>query len=697
MGLQVCLNTSFDTPFHLSISSFLFSPHFLDVNMPSKYSHALVLSHYESQGLINPDGGPTRKAGSRSSIISARSTPIRSTYRPKRADTAQSSRSSPATQQPFSSPRVRLGTSTPYTRIEVSPPPLHRKTSSIQTQIFAPPSPPPTRDHHTQTQFENRPHTPKYRTSVETQIYDPQSPRSSQSPTSMTDWSRSSEVKARRRAAQVSSPNRSRLGSRNVLWKESENTAPEKPQTPPSTHASQENASGQAQAFHPSRPPSPPATPDSGKSFGLETHLDRMDKRSPDPTATGSSDTVNLEASSDHVENSASREPSAVSGHSEPSCESLVILPRVPPNSGKSFGLKNHLRISDSVRPAPQVSVLERSVRQSLPKSSQSDRRANSQPPPIQLSTSQPQGPIAYHSPTFSMTTRPSSRGSIASPTFDLYPDPLKPKIAASLHSPTLSITAPPLPSNPEQSRPTTSRSAHGPRFSISTRRSSLNFANAPPDLVRTSSMPTKVFFDNDSDADLESLPSDLNFDSLPWTDLNADPIIFRNGDKRGSTSSRASSFDSAVPPPIRRAPNYPMLTEKPPSKPSKKSRQSLSALLFSRAPTPPPKAILYSETMPGPPPIHVAVSGKGISSNATNLPTSPGRLPPQPKSEERLGRPMSGANSVPYAPPRRGVSQGAAEKRGLWFKSEANRAFGHGQSVRKKAINEIVRANSYI
>ena len=57
----------------------------------------------------------------------------------------------------------------------------------------------------------------------------------------------------------------------------------------------------------------------------------------------------------------------------------------------------------------------------------------------------------------------------------------------------------------------------------------------------------------------------------------------------------------------------------------------------------------------------------------------------------------MSGANSVPYAPPRRGVSQGAAERRDLWFRSEANREFGHRQSVRKKAIDEIVRANSYV
>ena len=665
--------------------------------MPSKYSHALVLSHYESQGLIQPDGHLSKKADSRSSIISARSTPIRSTQRPKQADTAQSSRSSPASPQPFSSPRVRLGAATPYTRIEVSPPPLHRKTSSVQTQIFAPPSPPPTRDHQTHIHFENRPHTPKHRTSVETQIYDPQSPRSSQSPTSMTDWSRSSEVKARRRAAQVSSPNRSRFGSGNVLLKESGNKSPQKPHTPPLTHASQEHSSSEAQAFHPSRPPSPPATPDSGKSFGLETHLDHMDKKSPHPTATGSSDTVGLEASSDRLENNVFRRPSAVSGPSEASSESLVILPRVPPNSGKSFGLKNHLRMSETARPASQVPVLERSVLQSPPKSSKSDRRATSQPPPVQPSTSRPQEPRAYHSPTFSMTTQPSSRGSIASPTFDLYPDPLKPKKAASFHSPTLSITATPLPPNPEQSRPRTSRSAHGPRFSVSTRRSSLNFANAPPDLARTSSMPTEVFFDQDDDADLESLPPELDFDSLPWTDLNANPIIVRNEDEQGSTSSRASSFDSAAPPPIRRAPNYPMLTEKPISKPSKKSRHSISTLLFSRAPTPPPKAILYSETMPGPPPISVGVSGKGISSNAAVSSTSSARVHPQQKSEERVGRQMNGANSVPYAPPRRGVSQGAAEKRGLWFRTEADRAFGHRQSVRKKAIDEIVKANLYV
>ena len=667
--------------------------------MPSKYSHALVLSHYESQGLIDPDGRWTKKAHSRASVISAKSTPIRSTHHSKRADIAQSSRSSPASPQPFSSPRVRLGTSTPYTRIEVSPPPLHRRTSSVQTQIFAPPSPPPTRDHQTHINFDNRPHTPKHRTSVETQIYDPQSPQSSQSPTDMTDWSRSSEVKARRRAAQASSPNGSKFGSRNVLLKESGNKSPQKPQTPPLTHASQENASSEAQPFHPSRPPSPPATPDSDKSFGLETHLDRMDKESPHPTAAGSFDTINLESSSDRLKNSAFRRPSAVSGHSEHSSESLVILPRVPPNSGKSFGLKNHLRISEAARPASQVPVSKRSVHQSLPKFSKSDRRASSQPPPVQLSTSQSQGPRAYHSPTFSMTTQISSRGSIASTTFDLYPDPLQPKKAASLHSPTLSMTATPLSSNPEPSRPRPSRSAHRPRFSVSARRSSLNFANAPPDLARTSNMPTEVSFDHDDDddVDLESLPSEVDFDSLPWTDLNANPIIVHDKDEQGSTSSRASSFDSAMPPPIRRAPGYPMLTDKPFPNASKKSKQSLSALLFSRAPTPPPKAILYSETMPGPTPISIDVSGKSIYSNPAVTSKPPAPFQPQQKSEERVGRQMSNANSVPYAPPRRGVSQGAAEKKGLWFRSEADRAFGRRQSVRKKAIDEIVRANLYV
>ena len=60
----------------------------------------------------------------------------------------------------------------------------------------------------------------------------------------------------------------------------------------------------------------------------------------------------------------------------------------------------------------------------------------------------------------------------------------------------------------------------------------------------------------------------------------------------------------------------------------------------------------------------------------------------------------MSGAaNSIPYAPPRRGVSQGVvSEKRGGGFKNnEADRGFGYGKSVRKKAIDEIVRANLYI
>ena len=56
-------------------------------------------------------------------------------------------------------------------------------------------------------------------------------------------------------------------------------------------------------------------------------------------------------------------------------------------------------------------------------------------------------------------------------------------------------------------------------------------------------------------------------------------------------------------------------------------------------------------------------------------------------------------ANSVPYAPPRRDVSQGAAsEKRGGWFRhNEADKGFGYGKSARKKAIDEIVRANLYV
>ena len=655
----------------------------INVRMPSKYSHALVVSHYESQGFIHRDG-PSNKAGSRISFASARSTPVQSTQRPKRADTVHSSRSSPATPHPFSLPRIRLGTATPYTRIEASPPPLHRRNSSVETQVFAPPSPPPSRENLIPSHVETRPQTPKHKASIETQIYNPQSPRSSQSSIKMTDWSHSSEVKARRRAAHLSSPNRSRPVSRNKVLKESGNKAPQKPQTPPLTHPSREDASAKARAFIPPHPPSPPATPDSGKSFGLDTFMDRIDKATaPTSVAANSPEMTNCEANSDLHENNASQDPVAVSFHKDTSSESLVILPHVPPNSGKSFGLKNHLRISEPTDPAPPVS--ESSVRRTLSMVPRSDQNPLSpQSPPIQSSPSKIKQQRAYHSPTFSITTQPSSRGFMASPTFDFRPEPLKLNRALSLHSPTFSITSPTMASQVEPSRPSTSRSAHGPRFSISTRRSSLNFSNGPPDLNLVSSMPSEVYFEDD--ADLESLPSDMDFDSLPWTDLNADPVGFHNvrpGDRRWSASSRGSSVDSAEPPPIRRAPNYPMFSEKTASQSLKKSRQSLAALLFSRSPAHPPKAILYCETMPGPPPIPVHVSGKGISSNTALFSTTPNQFPPLQKSEERVGRRMSGTSSVPYAPPRRGVSQSAAE-RGNRSRHEADRTLGHGHSLRR-------------
>ena len=745
------------------------------VAMPNKYSHALVLSLYESRGLINCDRPQASRTGASRSV--------KPTDRSPRSS-AQFTRLNNTAPQSKPSNRFRIDSSDePPSR--TLPPPLLRNSSSAETQIYAPkglPSPPPPpQDPQTSSNSETRYPAPRQRSlsihreednsrpSIETQIYDPQPPKS---PTSPTNWQSSSEVKARRCASQASRPIGSRPGSRDkdplrpqsftsqTNWRSSSEVKARRrasqvslssgsrpgstdkwskrpgrnnPQSPSLTHAPYENAPTEAQPSIPTCPPSPPATPDSGKSFGLETHLDRLDKTKSTVALTSKSHkSFDLESHLDRLEKRRSQAAAT-------------------PESAQSFSLETQLGHLEGTKSPPPVP--DRSPRRTPPKSSPSSQRSRSpvsqpQPDPIKPKTAKP-----VHSHTFSISTKSSSRHSARLPTLEFQPElmrpntsrslqstfsmttqlssrpsgtaptsqprsepikPTKPITSKSLHFPNFSIstqsssgqplTSPKLQFHHEPLRPRTSNGHHSPSFSITARTSSLNATTFPSVLSRTSSMPSRALVNDD--ADLESLPTTiLDLDIIPWENVNYGPAIFRHATlaEERPMSPRSSSFDSTVPPPIRRVPNSPTRhdkplprTAKPPPRP-KKSRKSISSILFSR-PQAPTKAILYSETVPGKPPAPISVLRTGAPSIPALFPTYRGQFLPPQKSEERVGKQMSQTSTEARARLGRGVSQNAAEKRRSWFRNEqVDRAFGLGQSVKQRAIEDIFRANLYV
>ena len=198
-----------------------------------------------------------------------------------------------------------------------------------------------------------------------------------------------------------------------------------------------------------------------------------------------------------------------------------------------------------------------------------------------------------------------------------------------------------------------------------------------------------------DDDADLESLPSTIDFEALPWCNHNISPAIFREGELNAQNSplrspaltrastiflegefnaqnippqspalTRASSFDSAAPPPIaldRRMPsvfaNDPLpasparpnkLANSAAPKTPKKPKPSLSSLSFFRSA---PKAILYSQTVPGIPPIPISVSRTAVPSIPALFPDYKGQFPPPQKQHDQspFSTPRTGSlNSLP-------------------------------------------------
>lgn len=566
----------------------------------------------------------------------------------------------------------------PPTRSKASPPPLRRRGSSIETQIYVParspsliarhelqgsnievrdfcvqhqtpsqPSTAYTEDYSALPQTPSRPstaHDDAERTTAE-DIFDLYA---SPSPTSQSNWSNGSAVKALRRVSRPSSSNGHRLGNRAGMSQSPEQSAPPSGQYTESKPTSYANPWLEGQVY-PRRPPSPPATPESDQSFSIDLNRER------------------------------------------PSQEKQPPPPPVP----------------------------DRSPRRTPPRASSTQRPAELPSLEIQPKLAGAREPPAVHSPAFSMTTRRSSFGASAPSSNSQYhlQHQANPKKAGSaFHSPTFSMTTRKSSSDVSSSSPSDhpriehqrrrpSTSSYSTNLSINARTSSLNATSSPPHFSRINSMPEKLFMDDD-DADLESLPSTMDSNVTPWAELDAGPIHFR--DKSPATSppvtrplsimsTRASSFDSAAPPPIRlRGSLVPTTNQKPlPDTPKKR----FSSLLFSRLT---PKAVLYTQTAPGKHPVPISVSRTSAPSIPTLFPRFEGQFPPPPppplqsgKEATYNGRRTRDSSTSTQKRGRSVPPKSSGDRRKSWFKGpQIDRVLGRGQPVIEKNIQEIIRAN---
>lgn len=281
----------------------------------------------------------------------------------------------------------------------------------------------------------------------------------------------------------------------------------------------------------------------------------------------------------------------------------------------------------------------------------------------------------------------------------------------------------PPMPKTPSAiDPPTNPRKATAlcsPTFSISTRRSSINATMSPQsvsfsDFSETMKSPQRVSFSQSrdreyfEDADLESLPPEIDFNILPYENPNAGPAIFRatqlglenpvspryeepnaepvffpttqQGLEKSASynrpvSSRASSFDSAAPPPIglNRRISHAIAGPYQPRMPKKESRMSLLSFLRS---TTAPKAVLYSEATQGKPPAAVSVSRTAVPSIPLLFPGYRGQFPPPHKMHDKglragLEPRMRPGSDAKTSGARSTAHIDAAEKRKSWVKGD--------------------------
>ena len=370
--------------------------------------------------------------------------------------------------------------------------------------------------------------------------------------------------------------------------------------------------------------------------------------------------------------------------------------PATPGSSDKSFTLSPQAEDSQGTRPPP---VPRRSARRSLSRQGSILRSINSSVVELPLESPRPKTASAIDAP-------PNM------------------KRAAAFHSPT---------------------------FSISTRSSSVNATRSPPSVLfsnfsDTMTSPRRVPFNQSKDmgyfeeAELESLPSEIDFNVLPYENPNVGPAIFRSNQLRLESpisprlespispryedphatpallratqfglpvpqdepvSSRASSFDSAAPPPIglnRRISHA--TAESPRAKtPKKESKLSLLSLL---RPTHAPKAVLYSEATQGRPPASVSVSRTGVPSIPTLFPGFRGQFPPPSQKRtghERRMRPGLDPKKSAAPPLRSPAHLDAANKRKSWVKAdnyeetELDKAHRASQMLKQMEFERILNA----
>ena len=339
--------------------------------------------------------------------------------------------------------------------------------------------------------------------------------------------------------------------------------------------------------------------------------------------------------------------------------------PPATPDSSKSFSLTSHKEENQRTRPPPPIP--QRSAWRSPSQKRSALRSASSSIVNVPLDPPRPSTSSAADPPTI------SRKGS-------------------SLHSPTLSI-------HPRGSSINATKSPQSTHFS------DFSQTMTSPERVSSSQSRGKEFSE---DADLESLPSEVDFNILPFENPNASPAIFRAtqlgqpnpispryerpnasldfscvnqlGDENPipddrSVSSRASSFDSAAPPPIGFKRRIPQVTVEylQPKTPKKESKLSLLSFLRS---APAPKAVLYSEATQGKLPRPVSGSKTAVPSTsllfAANRSQSSSTQKPRDKASVPGPEPKKGTGLVTgKRPPRSTAHKDAAEKRKSWIKGD--------------------------
>ena len=358
----------------------------------------------------------------------------------------------------------------------------------------------------------------------------------------------------------------------------------------------------------------------------------------------------------------------------------------------------------------------------SPPATPKSDKSHSLTPHPAESQRTRPSAQKPQHSAGPSLSRQRSMLRSTNSSISELRSEPPRPKTSSGADGSTTSRKGAGL---------------HSPTFSISTRASSINATRSPqsvafsnfsdamtsPRRAPLSHSRDRGYFD---DADLSPLPSEIDFNVLPYEDPNISPAIFRvtqlgaesptspryedpisrptvvratqlgmPASEDEAASSRTSSFDSAAPPPIglNRRESYASAKPFQPKTPRKEGKTSL--LSFLRSTPTSPKTVLYSDISHGKPPTSVSASRTGIPSIPLLFPGHRGKYAPPPQRITGSSRPRleSRARVAPRSP----AHVDAADKRSSWLKGDdavvVDRSHRASRMEKKREFERILKA----